>query len=222
MTKIHFHSCAVPPPKRGPLIIKYTAMKYPLTLLVLLFGLLAGCRKDIKPSVLWYDKPAADWNEALPVGNGRLGAMVFGDPENETLQINEESIWAGSKINNNNQEALANLPALQQAIFNGEMKKAEEIANNFFLGTPPRIRSYQPLGELIINYKWNGTITGYKRSLDIRSGIASTSFRVNGEPVSESIFSSAPDNILVVNIKASGKEKYKLQLSTRDVKGMLK
>jgi alpha-L-fucosidase 2 len=161
-----------------------------------------SCSNPDGPLELWYKQPAADWNEALPVGNGRLGAMVFGDPVNERIQLNEESIWAGSKINNNNPEAIKYLPALQQAIFNGEYKKAEEIASNYFLGTPPRIRSYQPLGDLLINYQWEGDLTGYKRSLDIQSGIASTTFKVNGSSVTKRIFASAVDNSIVIEIRA--------------------
>ena len=115
---------------------------------IILFFILVctlSCTSQNQSLELWYKQPAADWNEALPVGNGRLGAMVFVDPVNECIQINEESIWAGSKINNNNPGALANLPALQQAIFKGEYKKAEDLASEYFVGTPPRIRSYQPL-----------------------------------------------------------------------------
>jgi hypothetical protein len=128
---------------------------------ILLSEAVIGCNRnpDIENNSLklWYSQPALVWEEALPVGNGRLGAMVFGDPVNQRLQINEESIWAGSKINNNNPDALKNLPALQEAIFESRYKKASEIADENFLGTPPRIRSYQPLGDLLISYKcdWN-------------------------------------------------------------------
>ena len=73
---------------------------------------------------LWYNQPAANWNEALPIGNGRLGAMVFGNPVTELIQLNEESIWAGSQINNNNPEALKNLPAFRNAIFNNRFDEA--------------------------------------------------------------------------------------------------
>jgi alpha-L-fucosidase 2 len=145
-------------------------MKYKLALLGMILTGFSACQKQVQSPELWYNKPAADWNEALPVGNGRLGAMVFGDPENERIQINEESIWAGSKINNNNPRALENLTSLQEAIFKGDIRKAEEIANSCFLGTPPRILSYQPLGDLMIKYDWKGQVSEYRRSLDLRSG----------------------------------------------------
>lgn len=188
-------------------------MKIHQTLLILILTILSGCQEKNQSLMLWYNKPAADWNEALPVGNGRIGAMVFGNPEKEIIQINEESIWAGSKINNNNPLALASLPALQEAIFKGEIRKAEEIANKSFLGTPPRIRSYQPLGNLNINYNWKGKVADYKRSLDIRSGIASTSFKVNGETFSTGIFASAVENALVFEITAGGRDKINCSFS---------
>ena len=182
-------------------------MKYKLALLGMILTGFSACQKQVQSPELWYDKPAADWNEALPVGNGRLGAMVFGDPENERIQINEESLWAGTKINNNNPGALENLPLLQEAIFKGDIRRAEEIANRCFLGTPPRILSYQPLGDLMIKYDWKGQVSEYRRSLDLRSGVTVTSFKVNGESISSAVFSSAVDNVLVIWIKARGKAK---------------
>ncbi|MBW6501714.1 MAG: glycoside hydrolase N-terminal domain-containing protein [Bacteroidales bacterium] len=168
---------------------------------------ISGCslQKSGDPAnELWYNRPAADWNEALPVGNGRLGAMVFGDPVNESVQLNEESIWAGSKINNNNPSALKNLPALQKAILDGEIRKAEELASSYFVGTPPRIRSYQPLGDLRISYQWGSDHSAYRRSLDIESGIAETRFRVNGKTFIQRVFASAPDNVIVIDIRSMG------------------
>ena len=151
---------------------------------------------------LWYRQPASVWEEALPVGNGRLGAMVFGDPVHERLQINEESIWAGSKINNNNPNALKTLPVLQKAIFESRYKDALKLADENFLGTPPRVRSYQPLGDLYIDYEWNGTPENYSRELDLETGIATTRFTVGGKRIIQEVFASAPGNIIVVHISS--------------------
>ncbi len=181
-------------------------MKTNLALIVLVLIVYSGCRRESSDLVLWYNKPASEWNEALPVGNGRLGAMIFGDTIMETIQINEESLWAGSKINNNNPKALASLPSLQSAIFEGDINKAEEIARTSFLGTPPRIRSYETLGNLMINYKWRGSVSDYRRSLDLSSGIVTTSFMVGGAPVTIKVFSSAADNVIVIEIAAAGNE----------------
>jgi alpha-L-fucosidase 2 len=180
-------------------------MRYSTAILFFLLIGTFGCSRNNQSPELWYKHPASNWDEALPIGNGRLGAMVFGDPDTECIQINEESIWAGSKINNNNPKALVNLPALQQAIFRGEYKEAEEIASGCFVGTPPRIRSYQPLGDLRINYRWKGPVTNYRRSLDIRSGISATEFEVDGKAYSQKIFASAVANSLVMEIKALNK-----------------
>lgn len=174
--------------------------------LLLGLTLFLGCgRKGVEDEntlKLWYSQPAAVWEEALPVGNGRMGAMVFGNPVNERLQLNEESIWAGSRINNNNPAALANLKKLQSAIFENRYKEATSLADKSLLGTPPRVRSYQPLGDLIINYKWTGKPENYYRELDLSTGVASSSFTADGKKFSEEVFVSAPDNILVVRIKA--------------------
>ena len=175
--------------------------------LVLAAAVLSGClRKSDSPEPplkLWYDKPASVWEEALPVGNGRIGGMVFGDPVIERIQLNEESIWAGSKLNNNNPGALKKLPGLQKAIFENRYKKAVEIAEKSFLGTPPRIRSYQPLGDLFIRYKWNSKPESYRRELDLRTGIATTTFFADGRNYTQEVFVSAPDNVMSIRIRSA-------------------
>jgi len=180
-------------------------MKNILILLVIPFlaASIAGCTSSKEPVAdlrLLYDRPAAAWEEALPVGNGRLGAMVFGDPHHEKLQLNEESIWAGSKINNNNPKALKALPELQKAIFESRFKDALKIADQNLLGTPPRVRSYQPLGDLDISYNWTAEPEKYSRELDLNTGIASTRFSIAGKMVVQEVFASAPGNIIVVHI----------------------
>jgi alpha-L-fucosidase 2 len=172
--------------------------------MVVLSAFLTGCDRQPKGQnnllKLWYKQPAAKWEEALPVGNGRIGAMVFGDPVHEHLQLNEESIWAGSKINNNNPNALKTLPKLQKAIFESRFKEAFKLADENFLGTPPRVRSYEPFGDLLIDYEWDAAPDNYSRELDLSTGIAKTCFTVAGKRVIQEVFSSAPDNIIVIHI----------------------
>ena len=151
---------------------------------------------------LWYDEPAEEWVEALPVGNGRLGAMVFGQPGTERIQINEESVWAGRRLNDNNPEARENLDAIRRLIFAGRNVEAREEATDHLLATPPRLRSYQPLMDL--------TLTGpgadstapdtstYRRSLDLETGIATTTFVHDGTRHTREVFASAPTDALVV------------------------
>jgi len=163
--------------------------------------LTAGCTTQDNPHPLkiWYEHPAGEWTEALPVGNGRLAAMVFGNPNCELIQLNEESLWAGSKMNNNNQGALHHLPEIRKLLFEGEIEKALLLAENHLLGTPPGIRSYQPLGDLRIDLQLDTAgITGYQRELDMDKGTAVTRFRCKGTLFQYEVFSSAPDNSIVV------------------------
>jgi alpha-L-fucosidase 2 len=153
-------------------------------------------------NTLWYKQPAKAWIEALPLGNGRLGAMVYGNPVNEIIQINEESIWAGSKINNNNPNALKHMDELRKALFESQYEKAKNIAEDNFVGTPPEVRSYQPFGELLINYKWKSAPADYRRQLDLETGIATTVFQVDGKKYAQKVWISAPDNLMVVQIQS--------------------
>jgi alpha-L-fucosidase 2 len=152
---------------------------------------------------LWYKQPATIWTEALPVGNGRIGAMVYGNYHRENIQLNEESVWAGTKINNNNPQAKDHLSEIQTAIFNAEYKKAKDLSNKYLVGTPMNIRSYQPLGNLYILYHWNETPTAYQRSLDLHTGINTTSYTVDGNTVMQEVYASAPQDQIIVKISAS-------------------
>ncbi len=169
----------------------------------ILIPVLTGCtgnRQSAATLKLIYKHPASVWEEALPVGNGRLGAMVFGNPVHERLQLNEESIWAGSKLNNDNPGALKALPELRKAIFESRYKDAFKIAEKNFIGIPPNVRSYQPLGDLLIDYSWQAAPENYSRELDLETGITSSSFTVGGKRVIQETYISAPDNIIIVLI----------------------
>lgn len=152
---------------------------------------------------LWYKHPAQQWTDALPVGNGRIGAMVFGRHDTELLQLNEESLWAGSQINNNNPLAAANLKQIQAALFTGSYEKARTLASEYLVGTPPRIRSYQPLGNFCIRYQWKDTVTDYQRSLILNTGINTTTYSVGQNNITQQVFASAPQDVLVVSITAT-------------------
>jgi alpha-L-fucosidase 2 len=170
-----------------------------LFILVLASEIALAQKKDLE---LWYNKPAAAWTDALPIGNGRLGAMIYGDYLHENIQLNEESVWAGSKINNNNPEAKTYLPVIRQAIFNGEYKKANDLSVKYLVGIPAKVRSYQPLGNLFIHYDWKGSPNKYRRTLNINSGINKTEYTIDGNRVIQEVFSSAPNDIIVVRISA--------------------
>jgi alpha-L-fucosidase 2 len=139
--------------------------------------------------------------------------MVFGRYDHEIIQLNEESVWAGSRINNNNPEALDKLPEIQEAIFRNQFKKAFELSDKYLLGTPPRIRSYQPLGHLYINFGSRGRPVSYRRSLSLNSGVAKTEYSVDGNRVIQEVFVSAPHDVMVLSIKSDRNMDFDLLLS---------
>jgi alpha-L-fucosidase 2 len=159
-----------------------------------------------KPSgmKIWFNKPAENWNEALPVGNGRLGAMVFGGVENERLELNEESVWTGEPRWDANPDALKTLPKVRQLLFEGKYKEAEDLAQKGLLGTKPRnpAATYQTLGDLYLNFGSQRELTNYHRELDLENAIARVSYTANQVNFLREIFSSAPDQVIVVRLTA--------------------
>ena len=130
-----------------------------------------------KSQILFYNKPAGDWNEALPVGNGRLGAMVFGGIAYETLQLNEDSIWSGGKRERDSLSALENLQKVRELLFEEKISEAEEIVNAAFCGTPINQRHYMPLGNLVIEAPLKDEdVTNYRRSLDLSKAVCLTEY----------------------------------------------
>ena len=193
-----------------------------MTVLVLLSSvpcLLAGPGKQ---NTLWYRQPAKDWNEALPVGNGRIGAMVYGNPWNETIQLNEESLWAGHP-EDGNADAAAIMPTIQKLLLEGRISEANELAQKNLACHPMRIRSYQTFGELYIDFFDRGSddadgfypdgIKGYERSLDLLNGVAYTTFTAGGVRFTREVFASAPDNVLVVRLSADRPSSLTFKLS---------
>ena len=155
-------------------------------------------KSDLK---LWYCQPADEWVEALPIGNGRLGAMVFGRVEHERIQLNEETLWDGHKFNRNNPEALNALPKVRQLLFEGRNQAATDLAAEKMMGIPPRIKSYQSVGDLRL--KFDHTLDQcqqYHRELDLNVGVVRTCYNHNSASYIREIFSSAPDNVIVIQL----------------------
>lgn len=151
---------------------------------------------------LWYRQPAGQWDEALPVGNGRLGAMVFGGVELERLQLNEETIWAGGPRDPNNPAALKALPEVRRLLFEGKELEATQLAEKTMLGIPPHVDSYQPLGDLWIELEGVEEAQDYRRWLDLETAVAVTEFRSGGALFRREVFASAPDDVLVVRLSS--------------------
>jgi alpha-L-fucosidase 2 len=153
---------------------------------------------------LWYQRPAAKWTEALPVGNGRLGAMVFGGVESEHLQLNEDTMWAGGPYNPTRPGARDAIMEARKLVFEDKAGEATQIINDRGMSNPKKQLPYQTLGDLKLEFApMPGEVTGYERSLDLESAIARTSFTVGGVTYLRETFASAPDDVLVVRLSAS-------------------
>lgn len=169
-------------------------------------------------SRLWYDKPADDWNKALPVGNGRIGAMIFGEPVSEKIMLNEDSIWSGGPRERNNPSAFENLQKVRQLLFDEKIAEAESIVFDAFCGTPVNQRHYMPLGELDIIHFKGGTPSYISRSLDISTGISDCEYSLDGIGYKREMFISYPDQVAVIRITAAqkGTINVRLRIDGRD------
>jgi hypothetical protein len=151
---------------------------------------------------LWYNKPASDWNEALPLGNGRLGAMVFGGPAIEQLQLNEETIWAGSPNSNAHPLEEGILQKVRNLIFEGKYVEAENLATKKIMSQTNHGMPYQTLGDLFIAFPGHAGYTDYYRELDIENAVASVRYKVNGITYHREMFSSFTDQAIIVRFTA--------------------
>jgi alpha-L-fucosidase 2 len=164
---------------------------------------------------LWYEQEAGCWEEALPLGNGRLGAMVFGGIWKERLQVNEESIWYGGAMERDNPSMKEKLPRIRELIFQGDVPQAEELMELAMSGCPSNMRFYQTLGDISLEFQKQGEVTGYRRSLDLEQGIHQVQFVVGEAIHSRTCFISKPDDCLVMllNCDQPGKISVKARLS---------
>jgi alpha-L-fucosidase 2 len=156
-----------------------------------------------KEYILWYNKPSKDWNEALPVGNGRLGAMIFGRAGEELIQLNEQTLWTGGPANlNPNPNAPRFLQPVRDALFKDSIQQAVQLLKKM---QGPNTQMYQPLGDIIIKHKFDkGGLdsAGYYRSLNITNATALNEYTVNRIKYSREIFSSAPDQVIIIRLTA--------------------
>lgn len=152
---------------------------------------------------LWYKQPARNWNEALPIGNGRIGAMIFGKPDNELIQLNEQTLWSGGPVNRNpNPNASKHLQEVRDAIFSEDFAKANVLAKQL---QGPYTEAYQPLGDLVFRQEFKGEVTDYYRDLNIGNAIATTRFKVGNTEFTREFFVSAPAQVMIIRLKSSTK-----------------
>ena len=224
---------------RVPRPINRQRIRFLAVFVAVALPLIPGCAAQPAPQAdssdalrLWYRQPAGEWTDALPVGNGRIGAMVFGLIESERIQINEESVWAGVRMDDNNPRALEHLDAMRRLLFEGRNAEAYELATAHLLADPPELRSYQTLMDLTLESDYSrmdagarvpapGAAVGtrqpddapepapvgadqgdYLRSLDLIDGIARTEFSIGGVRYRREVFASAADDVLIVHLEA--------------------
>ena len=154
------------------------------------------------PLTLFYTNAAVKWTEALPVGNGRLGAMIFGGAQREHLQLNEATLWAGGPYDPNNTNALAALPEARKLVFAGKYDDAAKLIGDKMMATPLREMPYETLGDLFLDFPTNAVVENYRRDLDLDTAVASVSFTSGGVHYRREIFSSAVDQVIVIRLTA--------------------
>lgn len=159
-----------------------------------------------------YNTPSEVWNDAIPLGNGRLGAMVYGNTSIERIQLNEDSLWYGDFVDRNNLATKEKLPLIQQKVLAGEMQEAEYLISQYLIGAPHTMRHYEPLGELDIalNQQTPFTLgwitnsddaTDYHASLDLMTGVYTLTHTQGGVHYTRQMFISYPSQVLCIRIK---------------------
>ncbi len=182
-------------------------MKKNISIFVVLCAIAGNvfAQKNHPPLKLWYKQPAVIWEDALPVGNGRLGAMIFGYTNTERIQINETSLWGGTARNTNNPASRQYLDTVRKLVLANKIDEAYNLSQKYLLAIPPTVRPYEHFMNLFIKYNDNGKVANYKRELNIINGIAKTTYTRGGSFFTEKVFSSTASDLLVVRIESKNK-----------------
>ncbi|MCY1720641.1 glycoside hydrolase N-terminal domain-containing protein [Prolixibacteraceae bacterium Z1-6] len=162
--------------------------------------------KELNPSlVLWYDKPAENWTEALPVGNGRIGAMVYGGTEKEIIQFNEETLWSGQPHDYAHKGAYEVFPELRKLLWDGKQDAAHKLGNERFMSEPLGQLCYQPFGNLLLDFPGHENPMNFKRKLDLEDAVTSVSYDIDGITYNREVLVSEPNQAIVIQLETSGK-----------------
>lgn len=183
--------------------------------------LLKGQSNKNNPLTLWYNQPAKDWGEALPLGNGTIGAMVSGGVQREHIYLNESSVWSGQYHFNDNKEMPEKIKEIRQLLFQGNYTKAEELVTKYCT-TPndPRYGSYQPLGDLYLNFKnIKQDVKNYKRTLNLKNATSTVEFTSGNATFKRETFISAPENVMVLRLTCDQKQKISFDIELNREKG---
>jgi alpha-L-fucosidase 2 len=191
---------------------------------ILLSGLLglaaALALPDAAPSsanpttLLWYTHPADKWEDALPLGNGRLGAMVFGKTDEEEIALNESTWWTGGPYSTTVKGGAQSLPEIRRLIFDGELVRAHKVFGRRLLGYPVEQQKYQPLGSLVLTFPSRGAVGGYRQQLDLDTATVTTRYEQDGATFTREVFVSPVDQVIVVRLTADrpGRIAFRAQL----------
>jgi alpha-L-fucosidase 2 len=158
-----------------------------------------------EPLSLWYRQPAKEWVEALPVGNGRLGGMVFGGVTQERIQLNEDTLWAGGPYDPVNPDAKAALPEVRQLVFDGKYKEAAGLISSKVMAKPLKQMPYETVGDLLLNFSAATNVENYRRDLNLDTAVSTVSYTANGVKFTREVFSSPVDQVIVMRITADRK-----------------
>lgn len=170
------------------------------------FLFLIGFSQESQNLKLWYNQSSGKtWENALPIGNGFLGAMVYGNVENEIIQLNENTVWSGGPNRNDNPDALAALPEIRKMIFDGKHKEAEKLGNQAFISKKSHGQMFQLVGNLNLNFDGHEKYSNYRRELDIEKAIAKTNYQVNGITYTREAFVSFSERVIVIHLSADKK-----------------
>lgn len=165
--------------------------------------IMANSKKLDPTTVIWYEHPADKWENAFPVGNGRLGAMVFGRTDEERIQLNEETYWTGGPYNQTRKGGREHLAEIRKLIFDGDYLKAHHLFGRYLMGYPVEQQKYQSLANLVLTFESQGEVKNYIHQLDLDSAIVTTSYEQNGISYKREVFSSPVDQVIVVRMEAS-------------------
>jgi alpha-L-fucosidase 2 len=188
---------------------------YPI---LFLFGIGLCAKKTFSQQQLklQYSKPASNWNEALPLGNGRLGLMTFGHPEKERLQLNEETVWAGEPGNNVPKNVSGKIDEIRELLFSGRNKEAQDLSNLTFPRQAPSNLDYgmpyQTVGDVWLNFPGHANYTEYKRELDIQNAVSTVSYKLNGVTFKRTVFASFSDDVIIMKLTADQKKSISLNI----------
>ena len=169
-----------------------------------------------EPLSLWYRQPAVEWTEALAVGNGRLGAMVFGGIDSERLQLTQATLWAGGPYDPTRPEALEALPEARRLIFAGKYREADALVGKQMMSKPLGQMPYQTVGDLLLAFPSIEKVSDYRRDLNLDEAVASVTYTVDGVTFKREVFASPVDQVIVVRITAtkSGRISFAAELKT--------